>query len=245
MSRGNAEEVLGVNSRAELAQAEAAMQQRLRGKAMAEGATLVAPETVFLSHDTKIGKDVLIEPNVVIGPASSSRTARPSVASPISSSAHIGPKARGRPVRAAEARRQPRQAPRSAISSRSSSPRSPRAPRSTISPISAMRASARAPISAPAPSPATMTASPSTAPRSAPAPSSARTHRSSPRSRSATAPMSARAASSPRTLPRTRLRLPAPRRRSGQAGRPVSANGATGNKELQHMNCRRFGHLDR
>jgi bifunctional UDP-N-acetylglucosamine pyrophosphorylase/glucosamine-1-phosphate N-acetyltransferase len=60
-------EVLGVNSRAELAEAEAAMQQRLRARVMAEGATLIAPETVFLSHDTKIGKDVLIEPHVVIG----------------------------------------------------------------------------------------------------------------------------------------------------------------------------------
>lgn len=63
----NAAEVLGVNSRAELAEAEALMQQRLRAKVMAEGATLVAPETVFLSHDTRIGKDVLIEPHVVIG----------------------------------------------------------------------------------------------------------------------------------------------------------------------------------
>jgi bifunctional UDP-N-acetylglucosamine pyrophosphorylase/glucosamine-1-phosphate N-acetyltransferase len=68
MLRGDADEVLGVNSRAELAQAEAAMQQRLRDKAMAEGATLIAPETVFLSHDTKIGRDVVIEPNVIIGP---------------------------------------------------------------------------------------------------------------------------------------------------------------------------------
>jgi bifunctional UDP-N-acetylglucosamine pyrophosphorylase/glucosamine-1-phosphate N-acetyltransferase len=64
----NADEVLGVNSRAELAHAENLMQQRLRARVMAEGATLVAPETVFLSHDTSIGKDVLIEPNVVIGP---------------------------------------------------------------------------------------------------------------------------------------------------------------------------------
>jgi bifunctional UDP-N-acetylglucosamine pyrophosphorylase/glucosamine-1-phosphate N-acetyltransferase len=68
MLRGEAAEVLGVNSRAELAQAEAAMQQRLRHKVMADGATLVAPETVFLSHDTEIGRDVVIEPNVVIGP---------------------------------------------------------------------------------------------------------------------------------------------------------------------------------
>ena len=43
------------------------MQRRLRARAMADGATLIAPETVFLSHDTKIGKDVLIEPHVVIG----------------------------------------------------------------------------------------------------------------------------------------------------------------------------------
>jgi len=63
----NGAEVLGVNSRAELAEAESAMQQRLRARVMAEGATLIAPETVFLSHDTKIGKDVLIEPHVVIG----------------------------------------------------------------------------------------------------------------------------------------------------------------------------------
>ena len=64
----DSEEVLGVNSRAELAEAEAAMQQRLRVNAMANGVTLVAPDTVFFSHDTRIGKDVVIEPNVVIGP---------------------------------------------------------------------------------------------------------------------------------------------------------------------------------
>jgi len=63
----DAEEVLGVNSRAELAHAEAVMQWRLRDAIMANGATLVAPETVFLSHDTRIGKDVVIEPHVVIG----------------------------------------------------------------------------------------------------------------------------------------------------------------------------------
>jgi bifunctional UDP-N-acetylglucosamine pyrophosphorylase / glucosamine-1-phosphate N-acetyltransferase len=67
MLSGEADEVLGVNSRAELAQAEAVMQARLRNKVMAEGATLVAPETVFLSHDTKIGRDVVIEPNVFFG----------------------------------------------------------------------------------------------------------------------------------------------------------------------------------
>jgi len=61
-------EVMGVNDRAQLAAAEAALQDRLRRRALAEGATLVAPETVFLSFDAKIGRDVLIEPNVVIGP---------------------------------------------------------------------------------------------------------------------------------------------------------------------------------
>jgi bifunctional UDP-N-acetylglucosamine pyrophosphorylase/glucosamine-1-phosphate N-acetyltransferase len=68
MLRSEAEEVLGVNSRAELAEAEAVMQERLRARIMAGGATLIAPETVFLSHDTKVGKDVIIEPNVIIGP---------------------------------------------------------------------------------------------------------------------------------------------------------------------------------
>jgi bifunctional UDP-N-acetylglucosamine pyrophosphorylase/glucosamine-1-phosphate N-acetyltransferase len=63
-----AEEVGGVNTRAELAEAEAILQQRLRGRAMQDGATLVAPETVFLSADTKLGRDVVVEPHVVFGP---------------------------------------------------------------------------------------------------------------------------------------------------------------------------------
>jgi bifunctional UDP-N-acetylglucosamine pyrophosphorylase/glucosamine-1-phosphate N-acetyltransferase len=62
-----AEEAMGVNDRLQLAAAEAAMQRRLRRKAMLEGATLVAPETVFLSADAVIGRDVTIEPHVVIG----------------------------------------------------------------------------------------------------------------------------------------------------------------------------------
>ncbi len=61
------EEVMGVNDRVQLAQAEASMQRRLRRRAMQGGATLIAPETVFLSMDTQIGRDVLIEPHVVIG----------------------------------------------------------------------------------------------------------------------------------------------------------------------------------
>ena len=59
-------EVMGVNDRVQLAAAEAAMQARLRRQAMVAGATLVAPETVFFSWDTKIGRDVLIEPHVVL-----------------------------------------------------------------------------------------------------------------------------------------------------------------------------------
>lgn len=64
----DAAEVAGVNSRAELAGIEAAWQATRRARAMAEGATLVAPETVWFAHDTQIGRDVVIEPNVVFGP---------------------------------------------------------------------------------------------------------------------------------------------------------------------------------
>ncbi|WP_090019592.1 bifunctional UDP-N-acetylglucosamine diphosphorylase/glucosamine-1-phosphate N-acetyltransferase GlmU [Limimonas halophila] len=68
LAEADLETVQGVNSRAELAQAEAAMQRRLRQLAMRGGASLVAPETVFLSHDTELGADVLVEPHVVFGP---------------------------------------------------------------------------------------------------------------------------------------------------------------------------------
>jgi bifunctional UDP-N-acetylglucosamine pyrophosphorylase / glucosamine-1-phosphate N-acetyltransferase len=61
-------EVRGINSRAELAAAERQWQEFRREEAMAEGATLVAPETVFFSWDTELGRDVTIEPNVVFGP---------------------------------------------------------------------------------------------------------------------------------------------------------------------------------
>lgn len=60
----NGEEVLGVNSRVELSVAEGLIQRRLRTEAMEGGATLVAPETVFFSFDTVLGRDVVIEPNV-------------------------------------------------------------------------------------------------------------------------------------------------------------------------------------
>jgi bifunctional UDP-N-acetylglucosamine pyrophosphorylase/glucosamine-1-phosphate N-acetyltransferase len=62
------DEVLGVNSRDQLATAEAIWQARRRHVAMREGATLIAPETVWFAHDTRIGRDVVIEPNVFFGP---------------------------------------------------------------------------------------------------------------------------------------------------------------------------------
>ncbi|MBV8827309.1 MAG: bifunctional UDP-N-acetylglucosamine diphosphorylase/glucosamine-1-phosphate N-acetyltransferase GlmU [Hyphomicrobiales bacterium] len=62
------DEVRGINTRAQLAEAEGVLQQRLRAAAMDGGATLVAPETVFLAEDTKLGRDVTVEPYVVFGP---------------------------------------------------------------------------------------------------------------------------------------------------------------------------------
>jgi len=61
------DEVRGINTKTQLAEAEAVAQQRLRKAALEAGVTLVAPETVFLSADTKFGKDVLVEPYVVFG----------------------------------------------------------------------------------------------------------------------------------------------------------------------------------
>ncbi len=62
------DEVRGINTKAQLAEAESVMQARLRKQAMDAGVTLIAPETVFLAADTQFGKDVTIEPFVVIGP---------------------------------------------------------------------------------------------------------------------------------------------------------------------------------
>ena len=62
------DDVRGINTKAQLAETEAALQQRLRQAAMEAGVTLVAPETVFLSSDTKFGRDVVVEPFVVFGP---------------------------------------------------------------------------------------------------------------------------------------------------------------------------------
>ena len=61
-------EVMGINSRAELADAEHRWQQRRRRAAMDDGASLIAPETVWFAWDTALGRDVLIEPGVFFGP---------------------------------------------------------------------------------------------------------------------------------------------------------------------------------
>lgn len=97
------EEVAGINSRAELAAVEATWQARRREQAMAEGATLIAPGTVWFAHDTAIGRDVSIEPNVFFGPGVSvadNVTIRANShieGATIASGAEIGPFARLRP----------------------------------------------------------------------------------------------------------------------------------------------------
>jgi bifunctional UDP-N-acetylglucosamine pyrophosphorylase/glucosamine-1-phosphate N-acetyltransferase len=96
-------EMAGVNSRAELALVEAEWQRRRRLKAMADGATLLAPDTVWFAHDTEIGRDCLIEPNVVFGPGVSVadgvtiRAFSHIEGATIETGAEIGPYARLRP----------------------------------------------------------------------------------------------------------------------------------------------------
>ncbi len=68
VARAPADEVLGVNTKAELARAEAAFQDRARAAALAAGVTLIAPESVYFSHDTELGPDATVEPHVVFGP---------------------------------------------------------------------------------------------------------------------------------------------------------------------------------
>jgi len=62
------EELLGINDRTDLARAESALQDRLRQAAMKAGVTMVDPQTVWLSSDTKFSRDVMIEPCVFFGP---------------------------------------------------------------------------------------------------------------------------------------------------------------------------------
>jgi bifunctional UDP-N-acetylglucosamine pyrophosphorylase/glucosamine-1-phosphate N-acetyltransferase len=100
---GDPDEVAGINSRAELAEAEARWQQRRRAQAMVDGASLTAPETVWFSWDTQLGKDVSVEPNVVFGPRVSVadnvriRAFSHIEGATIASGAEVGPYARLRP----------------------------------------------------------------------------------------------------------------------------------------------------
>jgi bifunctional UDP-N-acetylglucosamine pyrophosphorylase/glucosamine-1-phosphate N-acetyltransferase len=98
-----AEEVFGINDRVQLAGAEALYQVERRRQAALDGATLIAPETVFFAHDTRIGRDVTIEPNVVFGPGVTIadnvtiRSFSHIEGAEVSSGAIIGPFARLRP----------------------------------------------------------------------------------------------------------------------------------------------------
>ncbi len=97
------DEVRGINTKTQLAEAEAAMQSRLRKAALEQGVTMIAPETVYLAADTKFGKDVTIEPFVVIGPGVSIadgaviHSFSHIVQAKIGKKASIGPYARLRP----------------------------------------------------------------------------------------------------------------------------------------------------
>jgi bifunctional UDP-N-acetylglucosamine pyrophosphorylase / glucosamine-1-phosphate N-acetyltransferase len=100
---GDESDALGVNSKAELAAAEAAFQRRARIAAMDAGATLIDPDTVYFSHDTEIEPDVVIEPNVFFGPGVKVRRGARIHAfchfeeTEIGEDAEIGPFARFRP----------------------------------------------------------------------------------------------------------------------------------------------------
>ncbi|MEE9317900.1 MAG: bifunctional UDP-N-acetylglucosamine diphosphorylase/glucosamine-1-phosphate N-acetyltransferase GlmU, partial [Rhodospirillales bacterium] len=100
---GEEAELMGIDSRADLARAEAAVQGRLREAAMAGGATLTDPESVTFNFDTKLGKDVTIGPNVQFGPGVTVGDGVEIMAfchiegAAIASGARIGPFARLRP----------------------------------------------------------------------------------------------------------------------------------------------------
>jgi bifunctional UDP-N-acetylglucosamine pyrophosphorylase / glucosamine-1-phosphate N-acetyltransferase len=97
------DEVRGINTKAQLAEADAVMQARLRKAAMDAGVTLIAPETIYLAADTTFGKDVTIEPFVFIGPGVSIddgaviHSFSHIVQAAIGKKASIGPYARLRP----------------------------------------------------------------------------------------------------------------------------------------------------
>jgi bifunctional UDP-N-acetylglucosamine pyrophosphorylase/glucosamine-1-phosphate N-acetyltransferase len=97
------DEVRGINTKAQLAEAEQVMQVRLRKAALDAGVTMIAPETVYLAADTSFGRDVTIEPFVVIGPGVSIadgaviHSFSHIVQASIGKNASVGPYARLRP----------------------------------------------------------------------------------------------------------------------------------------------------
>jgi bifunctional UDP-N-acetylglucosamine pyrophosphorylase/glucosamine-1-phosphate N-acetyltransferase len=97
------DQVRGINTKTQLAEAEQVMQQRLRKAALEAGVTMIAPDTVYLATDTTFGRDVTIEPFVVIGPGVSIadgaviHSFSHIVQSAIGRNASIGPYARLRP----------------------------------------------------------------------------------------------------------------------------------------------------
>ena len=95
---------MGVNDRVQLAAAEAVLQGRLRAAAMRQGATLIAPETVFLSHDTRLGRDVVVEPHVVFGLGVVVEDGAVVHAFSHLEGAHVGPAREHRAIRPAAAR---------------------------------------------------------------------------------------------------------------------------------------------
>jgi len=80
---GEEDELLGVNSRVELARAEHLVQEQLRHAAMVNGATLLDPQSTYFSFDTQLGQDVVVEPNVFLAPALWLKISSPSKPSPI------------------------------------------------------------------------------------------------------------------------------------------------------------------
>ncbi|MDF1871333.1 bifunctional UDP-N-acetylglucosamine diphosphorylase/glucosamine-1-phosphate N-acetyltransferase GlmU [Vannielia sp.] len=96
-------ETMGINSRADLAAAEAAFQSRARAEALTAGVTLTAPETVYFAHDTHLGRDATIEPHVIFGPGVTVETGATIRAFShlegchVSTGAIVGPYARLRP----------------------------------------------------------------------------------------------------------------------------------------------------
>jgi bifunctional UDP-N-acetylglucosamine pyrophosphorylase/glucosamine-1-phosphate N-acetyltransferase len=97
------DEVRGINTKGQLAEAESVMQARLRKAALEAGVTMIAPDTVYLAADTRFGSDVTIEPFVVIGPGVSIsdgaviHSFSHIVQASIGKNASVGPYARLRP----------------------------------------------------------------------------------------------------------------------------------------------------